>query len=52
MLKFVIRAKMENGDVWETTRHTRDGLNNVVQNIKADKKVVSYTVKDGLGEVA
>ena len=52
MLKFVIRAKMENGDVWETVRHTKDGMETVVQNILKDDSVVSFSVEDSLGEVA
>jgi hypothetical protein len=29
MFKFVITAKMQNGDAWETVRHTKDGMETV-----------------------
>lgn len=44
MFKFVITAKMENGDAWETTRHTKEGMESVVQDILKDKAVVSFYV--------
>ena len=46
MVKFVITAKMQNGDAWETTRHTKDGLDTVVQNILKDNSVVSFSVEE------
>lgn len=44
MFKFVITAKMENGDAWETTRHTKEGLDSVIENILKDRAVVSFYV--------
>ena len=44
MFKFVITAKMQNGDAWETTRHTKDGMETVIQNILKDDAVVSFSV--------
>jgi allantoicase len=46
MTKFVITAKMQNGDAWETTRHTKAGLETVIQNILKDDSVVSFTVDE------
>tara|TARA_Y100000389_G_scaffold174974_1_gene185364 strand:- start:90 stop:239 length:150 start_codon:yes stop_codon:yes gene_type:complete len=44
MKKFVITAKMQNGDAWETTRHTKRGLDSVLQDIFKDDAVISFTV--------
>jgi len=41
---FTITATMENGDKWETRRHTREGLSAVIQSIWKDDKVASFTV--------
>jgi len=46
MTKFVITAKMQNGDAWETTRHTKEGLDTVIQNILKDDAVVSFSVEE------
>jgi allantoicase len=46
MKKFVITAKMQNGDAWETTRHTKEGLDTVIQNILKDDRVVGFTVEE------
>lgn len=46
MFKFIITAKMENGDAWETTRHTKQGLDEVISNILKDKAVVSFSVEE------
>ena len=46
MTKFVITAKMQNGDAWETTRHTKDGMETVVQNILKDDDVISFSVEE------
>jgi allantoicase len=46
MTKFVITAKMQNGDAWETTRHTKEGLDTVIQNILKDDSVVGFTVEE------
>jgi len=46
MKKFVITAKMQNGDAWETTRHTKEGLDTVIQNILKDDSVVSFSIEE------
>jgi hypothetical protein len=46
MKKFVITAKMQNGDAWETTRHTKAGMEDVIQNILKDDAVVSFSVEE------
>lgn len=46
MLKFVITAKMESGDEWETIRHTKEGLDEVISCIMKDDKVVSFSVEE------
>lgn len=46
MFKFVITAKMQNGDAWETTRHTKRGLDSVIQDILKDDSVVSFNVEE------
>ena len=46
MKKFVITAKLQNGDAWETTRHTKAGMEDVIQNILKDDSVVSFTVEE------
>ena len=45
MFKFVITAKMQNGDAWETTRHTKQGLDTVIQDILKDDAVESFNVE-------
>jgi hypothetical protein len=44
MKKFVITAKLQNGDAWETTRHTKAGMEEVIQDILKDDAVDSFTV--------
>ena len=46
MTKFVITAKMQNGDAWETVRHTKEGLDTVIQDILKDDAVVSFNVEE------
>jgi len=46
MIKFIITATMENGDRWETVRHTRDGLREVIRNIWKDSKVIGFSVEE------
>jgi len=46
MTKFVITAKMQNGDAWETTRHTKQGLDTVIQDILKDDAVISFSVEE------
>ena len=43
---FVITATMKNGDKWETTRGTFNGMNTVVQEILKDKDVVKFAVEE------
>lgn len=44
--KFVITAHMNNGDAWETTRHTKNGMEIVIQSILKDNDVVRFTVEE------
>jgi allantoicase len=46
MKKFIITATMKNGDKWETTRHTKDGLDNVIKTILADNSVERFSVEE------
>jgi len=46
MIKFIITVTMENGDKWETTRHTRDGLREVIRNIWKDSAAISFSVEE------
>ena len=48
MFKFVITAIMENGDAWETIRHTKEGLDIVIQDILKDDTVIAFDVEEGL----
>lgn len=41
---FIITTTMENGDKWETIRHTREGLTAVIDSIWKDEEVASFTV--------
>ena len=45
---FIITTTMENGDKWETIRHTREGLSVVIQSIWKDDEVASFTVVEKL----
>jgi allantoicase len=42
---FFITATMKNGDKWETTRHTEEGLNAVIETILADGGVEKFSVE-------
>ena len=46
MTKFVITATMKNGDKWETIRHTKAGMQLVIENVLWDAAVVSFTVEE------
>ena len=44
--KFIITTKMKNGDAWETIRHTKEGLDEVVSCILKDDEVTSFSVEE------
>jgi hypothetical protein len=44
--KFVITAYQYDGDIWETVRHTKDGMNTVIQQILEDGNIMRYTVEE------
>ena len=46
MKKFIITATMKNGDKWETTRHTKNGLDDLIQTIVADSNVEKFSVEE------
>ena len=48
MFKFVITAIIENGDAWETIRHTKEGLDIVIQDILKDDTVIAFDVEEVL----
>ena len=37
---------MSNGEVWETIRHTFEGMEACVESILSDKEVVRFTVEE------
>lgn len=41
MTKFVITGKFLNGDEWETVRHTKEGMEVVVQDVLKDMSDVT-----------
>jgi len=43
---FIIQAVQSNGDVWETIRHTKEGMEVVLKDIIADKDVVRFSVEE------
>jgi len=43
---FIITTTMENGDKWETIRHTREGLTAVIDSLFEDHEVASFTVEE------
>jgi len=50
---FVITGKFKSGDEWETTRHTKEGMEVVVQDVLKDMslvtdedRIVSFTVEE------
>jgi len=45
-MKFVITAHMVDGTAWETTRHTKQGLDVVIAEIVSDDDVVKFTVEE------
>ena len=46
MFKFVITGKFLNGDEWETTRHTKEGMEVVVQDVLKDNRIASFSVEE------
>ena len=44
--KFVITAHQDDGGTWETVRHTKDGMNSVIQQILEDGNIMRYTVEE------
>ena len=43
---FVITVTMECGEVWETIRHTREGLTACIESIWKTEGVVKFTVEE------
>ena len=43
---FVIRTYLEDGEIWETIRHTREGLNACIASIWNTEGVVRFTVEE------
>ena len=43
---FKITTYLENGDVWETIRHTREGLTAVIKSIWQTDDVIRFTVEE------
>ena len=43
--KFIITVTMDSGEVWETVRHTKDGMQTVLDSIFACGKYVKFTVE-------
>ena len=46
MSKFVITVYLNDGEVWETIRHTLEGMYNFCKDLFSDEKVVRYTVEE------
>tara|TARA_Y100001937_G_scaffold22024_2_gene31259 strand:- start:8018 stop:8197 length:180 start_codon:yes stop_codon:yes gene_type:complete len=46
MSKFIITVYLTDGEVWETIRHTLEGMNNFCKDLFSDEKVVRYTVEE------
>ena len=44
--KFIITVYLLDGEIWETTRHTLEGMNAVCQSLIGDEGVVRYTVEE------
>ena len=43
---FIITAVLNTGEIWETVRHTKDGLTDYIQNILSDEAVIKFTVEE------
>lgn len=43
---FVITAYMKDGEVWETKRYTKDGMETVLSAIIGDKEVDRFSVEE------
>lgn len=47
MSKFIITVYLSDGEVWETVRHTLEGMNNYCKGLFSyDEKIVRYTVEE------
>ena len=46
MSKFIITVYLSDGEVWETIRHTLEGMNNFCKDLFSDEKVVRYIVEE------
>ena len=44
--KFIITVYLSDGEIWETVRHTLEGMNNFCKDLFSDEKVVRYTVEE------
>ena len=45
---FKITVYLSDGEVWETTRHTLEGMSNYCKGLFSDEKVVRYSVEEVL----
>lgn len=43
---FKIQSFMSSGEVWETIRHTKEGMEACIESILSDKEVVRFTVEE------
>jgi len=43
---FNIMVYLSDGEIWETRRHTFEGMNNFCKDLFSDEKVVRYTVEE------
>ena len=46
MSKFIITVYLSDGEVWETIRHTQEGMGKVVADVINDDEVVRFSVKE------
>lgn len=46
MIKYVVTAVLNNGDAWETVRHTKTGLTDLISNILKDEDVAKFSVDE------
>lgn len=43
---FIIKVYLSDGEIWETRRHTLEGMSNFCKDIFSDEKVVRYSVEE------